>query len=318
MELKLDNVLKGKTSVGISGHVKPDGDCVGSTLAVYNYIKTWYPDIDVHIYLQPIPEEYRFLANSDAIELSDAPVVHDLFIALDCSDIRRLDENGKHFEAAKETLCIDHHLNDGPFADTDCIYPESAAACELVFQAMDEDKITKEIAECLYSGIVSDTGVFQFKSTSKLTMDIAGKLMEKGIDYSTIVDKTYHEKTYAQNRILGAALVKAKLHCNGRIISSYISWDDMKEYGASLMDLEGIVQQLRITQGVDIAIFMHDNDNEGETRVSTRAVSACDVNLADVAKVFNGGGHAKAAGLTLHGDREEGLKKLIAEIEKRF
>ena len=182
---KLDTVLAGKTSVGIAGHVRPDGDCVGSTLAVYNYIRFYYPKVDVRLYLEPIPNIFKFLAHSSDIrnEYTDE-ITFDLFIAEDCGDTGRLGNAAKYFEHAAHTFCIDHHVSNQAFADDNYIFPDASSTCELVFELMDEEKITKEIAECLYTGMVHDTGVFQYSCTSAKTMNIAGRLMDKGIDYS--------------------------------------------------------------------------------------------------------------------------------------
>ena len=121
------------------------------------------------------------------------------------------------------TFCVDHHISNQNFADANYIFPEASSTCELVYELIDEEKITKEIAECIYVGIVHDTGVFQYSCTSAKTMNIAGRLMEMGIDFSRIVDKTYYEKTYEQNRILGQALVDSQLFLDGTCGSCNLS-----------------------------------------------------------------------------------------------
>ena len=136
----LDSILAGKKTVGISGHVRPDGDCVGSTLAVYNYIRTYFPEIKAEIFLEPIPHIFEFLANSNEIdhEYPDREAF-DLFICLDCGDVGRLGNAAKYFEAAKSTACIDHHVSNQSFADENYIFPHASATCELVFELIDTD-----------------------------------------------------------------------------------------------------------------------------------------------------------------------------------
>ena len=174
--IKLDEKLRGITSVGISGHIRPDGDCVGSTMAVYNYIVTYHPEIEVDIYLESIPNVFHFIKNTDQIKVTGEDKVYDLFIVLDCGDKERLGSNAKYYEMAKHTLCIDHHASNQAFAEENYIIPDASSTCELVFNIMDTNKITKEIAECLYTGIVHDTGVFQYSCTSAQTMNIVGIL----------------------------------------------------------------------------------------------------------------------------------------------
>ena len=204
--INLDSILREKNSVGIAGHVRPDGDCVGSTLAMYNYIRKYFPNIDVKLYLEPIPNIFKFLKNSENI-CNDCVEENqfDLFISLDCGDTGRLGTAAKYFEGAKETLCIDHHISNCAFADNNYIEPHASSTCELIFELIGKDKIDKEIAECLYTGMVHDTGVFQYSCTSAKTMAIAGILMDKGIDYPKIVDDTFYTKTFNQNKILGFA-----------------------------------------------------------------------------------------------------------------
>ena len=311
----LDSQLEGVTTVAIAGHVRPDGDCVGSCLATYNYIRTQFPLIQAVVYLEPIPNLFKFMAGADEIRNDcSEDVSYDLFIAQDCGDLGRLGAAAKYFESAKKTVCIDHHVSNQSFADENYIFPDASSTSELIFDLIDTDKITKEIAECIYTGIVHDTGVFQYSCTSAHTMEIAGILMEKGIDFPKIVDKTFFEKTYEQNRILGCALLKSQLHLGGTCISTVITRKEMEEYGVLPKHLEGIVSQLRSTKGVETAIFLYENE-DGAYKVSMRSASVVDV--AEIAVKFGGGGHARAAGITMSGDPEEIMAKLLAEVETK-
>lgn len=314
--IKLDDKLKGIQTVGISGHVRPDGDCVGSTLAVYNYISTYYPNITVDLYLESIPNVFDFLKNADKIHHSfEEDKQFDLFIVLDCGDAGRLGPTAKYYKIAKQTFCIDHHVSNQAFADDNYIYPDASSTCELVYELLDTDKITKEIAECLYTGMVHDTGVFQYSCTSAKTMNIAGNLMEKGINYSKIVDDTFYTKTYNQNRILGQALLDSKLYLDGKVIATYVTCAQMKEFGCGPKQLDGIVNQLRVTKDVVVAAFLYENE-DASYKVSLRANG--NFNVAEVVAVFGGGGHVKAAGCTMEGTVEDILERLIVEIAKRL
>ncbi len=311
----LDSQLEGVTTVAIAGHVRPDGDCVGSCLATYNYIRTQFPQIQAVVYLEPIPNLFKFMAGADEIRNDcSEDVSYDLFIALDCGDLGRLGAAAKYFESAQKTVCIDHHVSNQSFADENYIFPDASSTSELIFDLIDTDKITKEIAECIYTGIVHDTGVFQYSCTSAHTMEIAGILMEKGIDFPKIVDKTFFEKTYEQNRILGCALLKSQLHLGGTCISAVITRKEMEEYGVLPKHLEGIVSQLRSTKGVETAIFLYENE-DGAYKVSMRSASVVDV--AEIAVKFGGGGHARAAGITMSGEPEEIMAKLLEEVEAK-
>ncbi len=313
---KIDELMDGVTSVAIAGHVKPDGDCVGSTLALYNYIRDNYPDIKVCLYLEPIPNLFRFLARAEEI-VSDysGEWTYDLFFALDCGDRGRLGEAIRYFDSARHTACVDHHISNQSFADDNLIVPEASSTSELIYGLLDEQKITKEIAECLYVGIIHDTGVFQYSCTSSKTMNIAGKLMDKGIDYPTIVDKTFFEKTFEQNQILACALLKAKRYFDDRCIASVITREDMDTYHALPKHLEGIVAQLRSTKGVDVAILLYENV-DGSYKASMRTNGAVDV--AAICGRHGGGGHVRAAGATLHGEPQELLEILLNDVKEQL
>lgn len=308
--------LEGVQTVAIAGHVRPDGDCVGSCLATYNYIKDNYPKIEVALYLQPIPNIFKFLSRADEIMHScEEDKTYDLFIAQDCGDLKRLGDAAKYFETAKKTICVDHHVSNDNFADENYIFPYASSASELVFGLIGEKSITKKIAECIYVGMVHDTGVFQYSCTSAKTMEIAGKLMEMGIDFSKIVDETFYTKTFEQNQILGKALLNSRLLLDGKMIASVITMEEMKQYHVLPKHLDGIVNQLRVTKGVEAAVFLYENE-DGSYKVSTRSNGL--VNVAELAVRFGGGGHERAAGFSMEGTPEDLINKVAFEIEKQL
>ncbi len=313
--IKLEEKLSGIQSVGISGHIRPDGDCVGSTMAVYNYIVTYHPEIEVDIYLESIPNVFHFLKNTDKIQTTSGDKQYDLFIVLDCGDKERLGSNAKYYDLAKHTLCIDHHASNLAFAEENYIIPDASSTCELVYNMMDIDKITKEIAECLYTGIVHDTGVFQYSCTSAKTMNVVGILMEKGINYPKIVDDTFYTKTYDQNRILGYALLNSRLYLNGKVILTYLTKQDMQEFHCTPKELDGIVNQLRVTKDTVVAVFLYESE-DGSFKASFRVNG--EFNVAEIALVFGGGGHVKAAGCNIYAPIDEVIYRILAEIEKRL
>ena len=315
-DFQVDELLTDVASVGIAGHIKPDGDCTGSTLALYNYIKNNYPAVRVMLYLEPIPNLFKFLQRSEEINSDfSKDETYDLFFSLDCGDEGRLGGAYRYFAAAKKTVCIDHHISNQSFADLNVVVPDASSTSELVFGLLDEQKITREIAECLYVGIIHDTGVFQYSCTSSRTMNIAGRLMDKGIDYPKIVDKTFFEKTFEQNQILGTALLKAKRYFDGRCIASIITAQDMEDCHALPKHLEGIVAQLRSTKGVDVAVLIYENA-DGTYKVSMRTNGA--VNVSAICVKHGGGGHVRAAGATMAVDPEVILQTLLEDIKEQL
>ena len=312
--MKIDEMIKGCKAVAVSGHVKPDGDCVGSVLAVYNYIKRISPDIRADMFLEEPDDKLKFLKGFDAIDHSfENDIAYDVMFALDCSTSERLGEAEKIFAGAKHTVCIDHHISNEKYADENYVFGESSSCCEVLYSFMDPGNIDYDVAQCLYTGIISDTGVFKYSSTSPETLRIAARLMEHGLDTNFIIDEAFYAKNWNENRILGYAVMKSKLICEGRIIYAAISLDDMKQFGVTAKELDGIVAQLRLTRGVKCAVFTYET-SPFRFKASFRSEAPFDVNK--LASVFGGGGHARAAGCTVAGEMESCLEAILIEAAK--
>ena len=317
---KLEEILEGAGSVCIAGHVRPDGDAVGSTLALYNYIKKLWPEKELAILLEKPSEIYSYMKGFDEITILEEDMpdkVYDLFIAMDLGDMDRLGAAQKYFSSAGTTACIDHHISNTGFGRYSYIDPQASSTSELTFNLMDESKLDRDIAVCIYTGIIHDTGILQYSNTSRHTLETVGKLIEFGFDFTTIINKTYYEKTYVQNQIMGRAILESILFMDGRCIASVVDHKTMDFYGATSHDFDGIANQLYKTKGVDVAVFMYESSHEQNLyKVSMRASDR--VNLAVIAKKFGGGGHKKAAGFSMNGTYHDILNNISAEIEKQF
>lgn len=312
----LDTILEDVKKAAIIGHIRPDGDCVGSCLAVYNYLSENYPDMEAVVYLETPSDKFGYLKNIDTI-VSDftEDKVYDLCICLDSSDTLRFGEAVKYLTSAKKSICVDHHITNLRYADKNIVEDHASSTCEVLYGLFDEDKISREVAECIYTGIIHDTGVFKYDCTSRRTMEIAGKMMEKGINFSRIIDDSFYRKTYLQNQILGRALLESITFHNGQCIFSVIRKKDMDFYGVTSGDMDGIIDQLRITEGVECAIFMYETACR-EYKVSLRSTS--DLDVSKIAVYFGGGGHKKAAGCTMTGSVHDVINNLSDQIVKQL
>lgn len=309
----LNKILSGVKTVAIGGHVRPDGDCVGSCMGLYQYIRDNYKEIETDVYLEQIPKVFAFIeATKDIRHEADTEKIYDLFICLDCGDADRLGFSGAIFARAKNTFCVDHHISNTAFAKENYIFPDASSTSELVFDLLEKEKIKKGTAEALYVGMVHDTGVFQYSCTSPSTMRAAAFLMEKGIDGSKIIEETFYEKTYVQNQILGRALLESILFMDGRCIVSAVTKAEMEFYRVDTRDLEGIVSHLRMTKGVEVAIFMYELESH-VFKISMRSKGSVDV--SKIAQYFSGGGHKKAAGFTMRGNMHDVVNNIARQIE---
>ena len=185
----------------------------------------------------------------------------------------------------------------------------------MIYDLLEPDRLDAEIAEALYIGIIHDTGVFQYSNTSPKTMRIGAKLLEYGFDFSNLIEKTFYEKTYLQNQIMGRALLESILFLDGRCIVSAVDRKLMEFYEVTNKDLDGIVNQLKNIRGVECAVFMYETDTL-QYKVSMRSTDLVDV--AQIASFFGGGGHKKAAGCTMSGTFHDVINNLSAQIEKQL
>ena len=311
----LKEIGEGK-KIGISGHVRPDGDCIGSCLAVYNYLEKALPDANLTLFLQAPADVFDFLPNRDKVNTSFVGINDfDVYIALDSGDSKRLGDAEPFFAKAKKKICIDHHESNKGYGDASLVVPDASSTCEVLYSVMDKKYIDDDVAVCLYTGIIHDTGVLQYSNTSKKTLEIIGDLTEFSFEPSKIIDDTFYTKTYMQNQLLGRVLTESILILGGKIIAGNVSQKMMRFYDAKPTDLEGIVNQLLYTRGVEVAIFMHELRST-EYKVSMRSHGK--VNVADIAVFFGGGGHARAAGCMMNGTYHDVLNNLTEHIEAQL
>ena len=311
----LEQMLEQTGSVVILGHVRPDGDCLGSTLGLYHYIQTNYPAIRAAVYLEESSPKFGYLAGYDAILHETDEERYELCICLDCGDEERLGSFGVFLANASKSLCLDHHITNTRFCEVNLVSENASSTCEVLFEQLDEEKIDTAAAECLYTGLIHDTGVFKYSCTSARTMEIAGKLMAKGIDFGSIIDNSFYKKTYVQNQILGRALLESITFLDGKCIFSALRQSEMEFYGVNGKDMDGIIDQLRLTEGVEVAIFMYQTGPQ-EFKVSLRSQNAVDVSR--IASYFGGGGHVRAAGCTMSGRIHDVVNNLSLHIAKQL
>lgn len=312
---RMRQMIEGADTICIIGHIRPDGDCVGSSLAMYNYIIDNYEGKTVDVYLEAFPTSMKFLNGAKKVKHEATGKHYDLAISMDVSDLERLGKNKDLFLSSISTICIDHHISNRGFGDLCFVDADASSACEAFAELVDMDHISLNTATCLYLGMVHDTGVFKYNCTRRYTMELAGLMLEKGVDANYIIDETFYKKSYKQNLLMAKTILESVLYEDGKVIFGYVSKDTLKEFKATPMDTEGIVEQLRLTEGVEVAIFAYQLTKK-TFKVSLRAKNYADVRA--VAEVFGGGGHIRAAGLDGTGTIEDMLPKLLEEIRKQL
>ena len=307
---------KGAGRIGISGHIRPDGDCIGSCMGLYLYLRKELPQAQIRVFLEKPAEIYGCISRIEDVDSSfGEQKKFDVFFALDTA-ADRLGAALPFFEAAGKRINIDHHISNAKgCGDVNFVDPDASSTCELVYRLLGREGLDVEIAKALYMGIAHDTGCFQYSCTSPDTLRAAADLISYGFDFSRLIDETFFEKTYLQTQILGRALLESIRFMDGRCVVSVLNRKTLDFYGAQPQDLEGIVSQLRTVAGVECAIFMYEM-RALEYKVSLRSGDKVDV--AAGASYFGGGGHVRAAGCTMLGTAHDVINNLSLHIERQL
>lgn len=312
----IDELLGKAKTVAIFGHVRPDGDCIGSTVGLYNYIRDNYPQIDATVFVEAFPESYRLLNGADrTLPEYDGREV-DLAFLMDTPSFERCGAKGAECLAkAKVTCNIDHHIsNPRNLCTVNIVEPETSSASEVLYFQLDRNKVSSNAANCMYLGIVHDTGAFKFSSTGKRTMEAVGDFIEKGCDFTRIVNETYYTRSYKQTLITGFALEKSKLALGGKVVYSYVTAEDMERYDVKPYEMGTVVDTLREVSGTEVTVFLYPVN--GRYKISLRSNYVVDVNA--VAHEFGGGGHVRAAGGDTDLDPEVAIQKVLELIQKQL
>lgn len=309
----LKKAIKNKKTVVILGHVNPDGDCIGSCLGMYNYLTENYGKLEVSVCLDAMGKKFSYLKGyGDVIGEYDPERSFDLCITLDASDTGRLGIFAPYLESAKDSLCIDHHITNEGMGKTNVIESDASSACEVLYGLLEKKKISKATAECLYTGIAHDTGVFKYSNVSKKTLKIVGNLIEMGIDFPKIIDRSFYMKSFGQSKLHGRALLDSERLLNDRLIYTVVTQKELEEYGCTVKATDGIIDQLRVVDGVECAVLLYETGNPSEYKVSLRTNS--DLDVSRIAQAFDGGGHVKAAGCTVTGQVKEIIGNLCEQV----
>lgn len=312
--MKINEIIGDAKTVGIAGHIRPDGDCIGSCMSLYNYLVKNRSDLDVKVYLEYVDDKFKIIQNTDKIDTNGYDgTIYDLFISLDTASSDRLGINEPFFVNAKRTFCIDHHGSNPGYADYNYIIAEASSASEVLYGLLDEKLIDKSVAEPMYMGIAHDSGVFRFQSTTPETMRIAAKMMEHGINVNRILEDTFYRKSYSQMMITAKIQSQTILTMDGKCIYGFCTSEMMNEYGVTTNDLDAVIASIRNVEGVEVAMFLYQLDEE-RFKVSLRSRELVDV--SKIAVGFGGGGHMRAAGFDVKGSLDDIIKQVLSEIER--
>lgn len=308
-----EKIQKSK-SILIMTHINPDGDAMGSTLALLSALKKIEKEASVYM---PMPNEtFSFLPGFSEIITSNIDASkYDLCISLDASDLERLGEGREYFDAIEDTIVIDHHITNQSYGDVNYLNAVASSTCEnlIVVLAAMNIAINKEIAESLYTGILTDTGGFRYNAQPE-TYEFVAMLLETGVETNKIYRRLFDLTTLNKTKLLARALERLELYADNKVSFTYITVKDLEELGLEQSASEGIVNYGRNIDGTEVSIFIKEQD--GKYKVSMRANEYVDVSV--VASKFAGGGHVRAAGFESVMTMEQIKVAVIEELKKQL
>ena len=314
--MTLDEILeeiKKAEKIVILTHESPDGDAIGSALAMNLMIQAIGKKADVII-----PEYsrlFQFLPSSEEIKTDSEIKKYDLAISLDCATIKRLVKS-EYFENAKKTIVIDHHGSNNMYGDINYVNPVAPACCEILVSMAEyfEIPISKEIGTCIMNGIITDTGGFRYMGITPDTFEYTADLIRLGVDLPDVYKRAMGTKTKANFELTKRVIDRMELLEDGKVSFTYINAQDELEVNAEPGDHEGLVNIGKDIEGVQVSIFIRQKENENAYKVSLRSEDG--INVSDICLIFGGGGHPRAAGALIQGTVEEVKEKLMKEIKK--
>lgn len=305
--------IKNAKTFLILSHENPDGDAIGSSLAMALALKNMGKDVELLI--KEYPENFKFLPGTDIIKTESTKKEYDVGIAVDCPDTKRFNhEYVDIYETAKIKIQFDHHNKNSMFADYNFVNPVSPACCQvlaIVFDYMGVEK-TKDIIMCLLTGIITDTGGFKNTNTTADSFEFASFALSSGINVSSLYRKVLMSMTKEKFEAEKIAMQRMEFFGDGKVCFTYITNEDKEKIGVKVGDLDGIVEKGRNIQGVEVSVFIYEREND--FKISLRANDYVDV--SEICVLFGGGGHIRAAGCNMATTLEDAKNKIITEVLK--
>lgn len=311
---ELIQALTRAEKIVIVGHIAPDGDSIGSVLAMGLALQRLGKEVCM-LTADPIPETYNFLSGvNDFKKVTEISANFDLALILDCTDLHRCGDKISLFLAKVPMIVnIDHHISNQFFGQFNYVDAKASATGEIIYKVVKElgVPLTVDIATCIYTAIVMDTGSFKYDNTSVKSHRITAKLIETGIDVSTINTRLFEEKPFVSMKLLGEALQVLKISSCRRVAWMSITREIMERTGASEQDTDGIINYPKMIAGIEVGLLFREIENN-KIKIGFRSKGLIDVN--QLAGQFNGGGHPRAAGAMLAGNLNEIEAKVINAV----
>lgn len=309
---KIKELIDNSNNIYVIGHKGPDGDAIGSSFALSTALNNMGKNSKV--IMPQYSDSFNFLPGIEEAVENVEEEEYDLLIAVDSSDISRLPINKEDFSKAKNVIMIDHHeFGKSQYGDERYIDPSMPATCQIIYDLLTfmNVEITRKIATYLYTGLITDTGSFNYSSTKPSTLEIASKLISTGINFSYICTMLNHTIKEAKLKLIAKAINNMEVYYDGKLRYSYINQEVLSSLGLNDEDSEGMTNYLLMPENTEISVYVRQR-TDGTNKVSMRSRGRVDV--SKIAIAFNGGGHARAAGYTMEEDYDVAKNKVIDAV----
>lgn len=312
----LEEKIKSADKIAVFSHINPDGDALGSTIAVKNVLKKHYGKDSDAVVIGKYPDIYDFMPLKNELILApdfNNDTVYDLVITVDVASLERISQVEKAYNNSKFKVNIDHHKTNINYGDLNFVDGDASSTGEILYQIFDDLKITidEDTAIALYASILTDTGCFKYKNTTEQSMIICSKLLAKGVDPSDISQRIYGNKPKPMVMLTAWAVSSAKFLNNDKLVYATVSVKDLEKFNAEPDHTEGIVEALREISSVKVAILFKEL-KYGDTKISMRSK---DIDIAKICEKFGGGGHTNAAGCTIKKPLKIAVDKILEEFK---
>jgi bifunctional oligoribonuclease and PAP phosphatase NrnA len=311
-----DRFLREHDHYLVVSHMNPDGDAASSTYAVGLVLRMLGKSYTL-VNEGTVPDKFLAIASEQNIQAwanTQQALAFSHVICVDCADYSRVGGVQGWIAPDARILNIDHHATNDRYGEINVVREDAASTTEVLFDLFEHMGLTIELdlAECLYTGLLTDTGGFRYANTSPKVLEIASRLIRVGVNSSHLAELYLEKITLSHIELLKRSLSTLTMHASGKISWLYVTTDDIKASSASDEDLEGLVNYPRNIDGVEVGLLFKQKDAD-TVKVSFRSAGLVDVSL--VAQSFGGGGHKRASGCTIKGTIEEAIQQVVAKVE---
>lgn len=311
---EMTEVLRKAPKVALFSHVSPDGDCIGSMLAIGLALEKMGKEVSFYN-PNPVPSYLSFLPGSSRISQELPNPQAKVLLFVDCTDLGRVNLSRSEISGDSTVLNLDHHISNLFFGDVNWVDAQASAAGELVLTLISQlgVEMDVDIATNLYTAIVTDSGCFEYSNTTAQTHRLTADLLDIGVDFSRIHHNIFNQKPFAQIKLLQCALDGLEIHADGQLAIMVLTAEDFRKSGAEQEMSEGLVNHARSIAGVEVAVLLKE---VGPQEIKAGLRSNLWLNVNEIAALFGGGGHQRAAGCTLRIPMAEAKQRMTTAVEE--